>query len=321
MSPQFKPKFGKLLAVAGTLIGLGGCATSLPTSSAMQIGEVAVAPSGFMSFCQREPQECGLGGVQSNAELDAALAGANRAQWSALFAQAPGGFRGGFSNVTSTAPGLPLKDGYGWAELFAANNAAAATPAQTPPVEEIALADDASLQVSAGEPAATRPTLQIAEVSVAAPLATRAAFAVEPPPRLDEALMHVLDTVNQSVNSRIKPGEDAEVFGQADYWALPLSRGLGTRGNCKHYALEKRKALAERGVPTSALSLAIVRTREGATHAVLLVATDRGEFVLDNLSPWVAPWRQTGYVWLERQTPGDPLQWRTLASLTTGPFA
>ena len=166
MSPQFKPKFGKLLAVAGTLIGLGGCATSLPTSSAMQIGEVAVAPSGFMSFCQREPQECGLGGVQSNAELDAALAGANRAQWSALFAQAPGGFRGGFRNVTSTAPGLPLKDGYGWAELFAANNAATATPAQTPPVEEIALADDASLQVSTEEPAATRAPLQIAEVSV-----------------------------------------------------------------------------------------------------------------------------------------------------------
>ena len=135
--------------------------------------------------------------------------------------------------------------------------------------------------------------------------------------------MHVLDSVNQSVNSRIKPGDDAEVFGQADYWALPLSRNLGAkggpRGNCKHYALEKRKALAERGVPTSALSLAIVRTRQGETHAVLLVTTDRGEFVLDNLSPWVAPWRQTGYVWLERQTPGDPLQWRTLAALSTAP--
>ena len=58
-----------------------------------------------------------------------------------------------------------------------------------------------------------------------------------------------------------------------------------------------------------ALTIAIVRTRQGEGHAVLLVATDQGEYVLDNLSPWAMPWRQVGYQWLKRQAPGQPLTW------------
>jgi predicted transglutaminase-like cysteine proteinase len=44
-------------------------------------------------------------------------------------------------------------------------------------------------------------------------------------------------------------------------------------------------------------------------HAVLLVATVEGEVVLDNLSPWVLPWNEAPYQWLDRQAPGAPTQW------------
>jgi predicted transglutaminase-like cysteine proteinase len=39
-------------------------------------------------------------------------------------------------------------------------------------------------------------------------------------------------------------------------------------------------------------------------HAVLLVATENGEVVLDNLSPWVLPWAEAPYAWLDRQAAG-----------------
>jgi predicted transglutaminase-like cysteine proteinase len=304
MAATIKAKVMGVVSALALASALSGCATSLPTSSAMPIGGVAVAPSGFISFCQREPDQCGLGAAKSNAEVDDAIARANHAQWAALFAQAPGGF----VNVASTTaePGH-----YNWAAVFAAAEAQAPAAKPRGPAEAASALEARALDVQVGP---DRP-------GAAPSSAFAAAFAAEAPPHMDEPLMHVLDSVNRDINSRITPGEDAEVFGRADYWALPLSRGLGKRGNCKHYALEKRKALTERGVPASALSLAIVRTRWGEVHAVLLVATDRGEFVLDNLSPWVAPWKDTGYVWLERQTPGDPLQWRTLAAMPSGPLA
>ena len=122
-------------------------------------------------------------------------------------------------------------------------------------------------------------------------------------------LMSRLTAVDRDINARIIPASDEEAFGASDVWALPLSEGLGSRGNCKHYVMEKRRALIDAGVPASALSIAVVRTSQGVTHAVLLVSTDQGEFVLDNLSPWVVPWRRAGYTWLIRQAPGRASDW------------
>jgi predicted transglutaminase-like cysteine proteinase len=68
---------------------------------------------------------------------------------------------------------------------------------------------------------------------------------------------------------------------------------------------------ASAGVLAPALPVAVNngdQTR-GETHAVLLVTTDRGELVLDNLSSWVKPWQDVRYQWIERQAPGQPLTW------------
>ncbi|MFN7389144.1 transglutaminase-like cysteine peptidase [Brevundimonas sp.] len=67
------------------------------------------------------------------------------------------------------------------------------------------------------------------------------------------------------------------------------------------------------GVPAEALSIAIVETRWGETHAVLLLASDRGEFVLDSLSPWVSRWDRVDYRWRERQARGGAFDWVNVA--------
>ena len=45
---------------------------------------------------------------------------------------------------------------------------------------------------------------------------------------------------------------------------------------------------------------------------MLSVATLQGDYVLDNRTPSVLPWRETGYRWVARQDPVRPLGWVAL---------
>jgi predicted transglutaminase-like cysteine proteinase len=129
---------------------------------------------------------------------------------------------------------------------------------------------------------------------------------------MDAGTLGLLRAVNDQVNGTMRATSDIQAYGIADYWNDPvLVRGV--RGDCEDFALEKRRLLVEHGVPAAALSIAIVRTRLGEEHAVLVVTTDAGDFVLDNLTYDVRPWRRAGYTWISRQGPGDDLGWVSLA--------
>jgi predicted transglutaminase-like cysteine proteinase len=75
----------------------------------------------------------------------------------------------------------------------------------------------------------------------------------------------------------------------------------GEKRGCVQYVLSKMAALENIGVPESALSPAIVRTHGGIVHAVLIVTTEDGDVVLDNLSAYIKPWWAVDYVWVERK--------------------
>ncbi|WP_369062135.1 transglutaminase-like cysteine peptidase [Caulobacter sp. 73W] len=120
-------------------------------------------------------------------------------------------------------------------------------------------------------------------------------------PVMDEKLWAQLNKVNRKINHDLVRRSDQEGYGQEDFWATPLSDGAAAYGDCEDYVLEKRRALVAAGIPQSAMSAAIVVTSWGETHAVLLVDTDKGEYVLDNLSSFIVPWAKAGYVWRERQ--------------------
>ncbi|MDR3438197.1 transglutaminase-like cysteine peptidase, partial [Telmatospirillum sp.] len=82
-----------------------------------------------------------------------------------------------------------------------------------------------------------------------------------------------------------------------------------TYGNCNDYAVQKRKALLDKGYPASALSLSAVLTSWGEGHLVLTVRTDRGDYVLDNLRPTILSWDRTGYEFNRVQSLADPQTW------------
>ena len=138
-------------------------------------------------------------------------------------------------------------------------------------------------------------------------------------PRLDAqvATMDLLTQVNRSLNRRIGRNSDAALYGREDVWTIPT--GDRAQGDCEDYVLAKRQALIEAGVSADALSIAVVRTRRGEGHAVLLARTAEGEYVLDNLSPWVVPWTETSYEWVSRQGPGAGRPWVQIDTPRTHP--
>lgn len=123
----------------------------------------------------------------------------------------------------------------------------------------------------------------------------------------------LVERVNRAVNGAIEPVSNLEHWGTLlDHWDYPTDG----KGDCKIFALVKRKRLIEMGFPRQALLMTIVRDREGAGHAVLTVVTDRGDFILDNLTEAIRPWRDTGYHYVKRQSQEDPNVWVTIETAT-----
>ena len=331
-------KIGALsgLAVLGLL---SACATTLPSSQVMGLGARAPAPMGYLEFCARRPEQCGLPQVidASGAPMDAE----RRAQ--------------------------DLRRRYYWSIVLAGVDVAAATPtpasgvavanlpAQVQPAwpgAQPAVNDDAMPRIDqatwTGGAALLQPALLVTPIAAPSPIPPPRAPSQQtlfgppaaPPTKADDPLnlrdadadaakpvqpltvtpqaMNMLNAVNRGVNRAIRYASARALYGNEDYWTLPLEAGGLRAGDCKDYVLEKRKALVEQGVPGADLSIAVVMLRTGVAHAVLLVATDRGEMVMDSLSSWIVPWNQLDYRWISRQAPGQQLVWVKVAPAGRG---
>ena len=111
-------------------------------------------------------------------------------------------------------------------------------------------------------------------------------------------LWKILNTVNRSVNSSIKPRTDQEHWGVVDRWDL-AEDGFG---DCEDYQLLKRKILVEKhGLPRRAIRITVVVDEQGEGHAVLMVRTDAGEVILDNKRGAILSWSETGYLFVKRE--------------------
>jgi predicted transglutaminase-like cysteine proteinase len=123
-------------------------------------------------------------------------------------------------------------------------------------------------------------------------------------------LWRTILSTNRRVNARIKPKTDMEHWGVVDRWDLP-DDGYG---DCEDYQLLKRKLLAERGLPRRAMRMTVVIDDLGEGHAVLMIRTDRGDYILDNKTSAVLPWRDTGYTYVKREGQ-DSTAWVSLGGV------
>ena len=125
------------------------------------------------------------------------------------------------------------------------------------------------------------------------------------PVHMTGALWRKVVAMNVAVNKAIRPMNDSDIYGKAEVWTYPNDNV----GDCEDYVLEKQRDLVARGVAVSNLLITVVRKPDGEGHAVLTLRTDKGDFVLDNLTDQVRQWDETGYRFLKRQSSVDTGRW------------
>ena len=108
--------------------------------------------------------------------------------------------------------------------------------------------------------------------------------------------------VNRRVNAAIRP--QPEPPGQ-DIWKVG-----GASGDCEDYALAKRDALIAAGLGSANARLAVGVLPSGEYHAVLIVTTKRGDFMLDNLTNELRPLGRQNFTLISVQSARDPRLWQ-----------
>lgn len=108
-----------------------------------------------------------------------------------------------------------------------------------------------------------------------------------------------LARVNDFFNQRVRFVEDADHWGQSDYWATPMETLAHAAGDCEDFAIAKYFTLLALGMPVDRLRLTYVRAQLAApgggtaqqAHMVLAYypAPDAEPLVLDNLVPGIQP--------------------------------
>jgi predicted transglutaminase-like cysteine proteinase len=131
---------------------------------------------------------------------------------------------------------------------------------------------------------------------------------------LNAETSELLKRVNHSVNISIIPTSKSYGANLGDGWTIAPDMG-----DCNDYAVTKRHALLESGLPSKALRLSVVKTATGIGHLVLVVATTRGDIVMDNLTEAIRPWQSTGYHWLKIQSAADSRFWFEVKAPASGP--
>lgn len=128
---------------------------------------------------------------------------------------------------------------------------------------------------------------------------------------LTRAQLETVAATNRRINRTVRQITDRAQYGVEDHWALPTARG----GDCEDFALLKKLELMRAGIAPERLLIAVVLDRRLVPHAVLVLRTDFGDFVLDNLTTEIKPWTATGYTFLKMQNPQAKHSW---VSVLTG---
>ena len=109
-----------------------------------------------------------------------------------------------------------------------------------------------------------------------------------------------LGAVNLEVNQEVEFVSDMDNLGLEESWDFPQD----CRGDCEDFVLEKRERLVALGLPRASLTIAFAfHEVQFFPHAILLVETSTGTWVLDNLYDEIRCWDALPYRWTRRERP------------------
>ncbi len=125
-------------------------------------------------------------------------------------------------------------------------------------------------------------------------------------PYTDE-LFDTLYRINRDVNGDVQYVSDMSNFGLQEYWAV-----AGMKGDCEDMALKKRKLLRLH-LRNEDMNIAICKIG-GQGHAVLVVDTSRGDYVLDINSDVPVLWFDYRVEWVMISVKGNFREWKQITS-------
>jgi len=102
----------------------------------------------------------------------------------------------------------------------------------------------------------------------------------------------IAERINFQVNSNTEYRTDLVQYGVPEFWVI-----ADEFGDCEDYALAKRNALLKAGWPVSDVNFVTCVTETGEGHGVLLVKTDKGNYILDNRYEWPMLPNSLPYKW------------------------
>ena len=120
-----------------------------------------------------------------------------------------------------------------------------------------------------------------------------------------QELYNTMYRINRDVNGNCQYVSDMQNYGIEEYWKV-----AGKKGDCEDEALKKLKLL-RLYVRKEDLNIAICKIG-GQGHAVLVVDTTNGDYVLDINSDVPTPWYEYHVEWVMISQKGDFTKWRTI---------
>lgn len=100
------------------------------------------------------------------------------------------------------------------------------------------------------------------------------------------------ESINSKINFNTEYRTDWAQYNTPEFWCE-----AGKYGDCEDYALAKRNALLKSGWSMSDVNFVVCVTETGEGHGVLLVKTDKGNYILDNRYDWPMLPKSLPYTW------------------------
>lgn len=112
----------------------------------------------------------------------------------------------------------------------------------------------------------------------------------------------IAEKIHFEINKQICYKTDLENYQINEFWTIPT-----LFGDCEDYALLKRKKLLESGwdITKQHLVLCLMKEQNNQGHCVLLVNTNKGDYILDNCHEWPKPINEINYDWKYILKDGD----------------
>jgi predicted transglutaminase-like cysteine proteinase len=274
--------FSLLFVVVG--LSIGACSTTSPVSSKIQLSSVVTPPSGLVAFCADVRAKCHVG-IEQDKNTHTVSTGGHGVNRHLRLAD----FAGHAKNEQPQTPSAI---------------ALQATEGETG-ASKITSVFDSVIQQGMSVPTNSPGTVLPGNIQT-----PKTASRIE----VSADVLPAVKKVNLQINNKITWQSDLDRYGLEERWTMPLAFDLGKFGDCEDFALEKRRLLLEMGIPAGALALATTTSKATGSHALLVIRTTQGDYVLDNTTPWVLPWTETNYKWITIQEGGNLLQWRAVAS-------